>query len=477
MACINIPSLALQIALRRYPAFEGPLVLLAAEKPSSPILQLNSAARTLGLRPGMRYSEGLSLVGNLKAAVVSVSEVERARDEIFRILEHWSPRIEACPFEKGSFWVSSSGLAGLYGSEALWGAGIRSALTEHHYRATVVIGLTRGGTYVLARARRRSTVVRTWAAEKRAWETAPLSIFPLTLGQRRILERLGVTTLASLARIPPEDLARRWGSTLVQELQRWQASAQLPLQGIEKPSPWTWILRPEAPVSDSRALVALLDAPLDDGLKALRLQARLLRELQVVFIFETGELRSEILRPAEPTARRAVLFRLLDLRVSRIPFPGGVSEIRLTLQDIAEAPVTGELFARPPVRDLRRGAEALGWIRAQWGDSAVVHAVLVDSHVPESSYRWEEVDTPAVPLSPQGPSSLLTAVRRVNFVPDSEAVNPVGKRIGGPYRLQGTSGSNPMDREFWFLQNRRHEVLWVSWDRLTQRSRWEGVVD
>ena len=83
LACISIPALPLQLALRRFPQGQSlPVALVKDDRPASPILNLNLAAKKLGLKPGMRYGEALSLVGDLRATVVSNQEVGEARTAI-----------------------------------------------------------------------------------------------------------------------------------------------------------------------------------------------------------------------------------------------------------------------------------------------------------------------------------------------------------------------------------------------------------
>jgi len=478
LACISIPSLPLQIALRRLPPeHTAPVALVKDDRPSSAILQLNRAARTQGLRQGMRYSEALAIVPDLLAVLVSSHDLALARQEILETLMKWSPGTEACPYEQGSFWVNSSGLAGLYGSEAQWGAGVRTALAEKRYKAVVVIGLTRGGTYVLARSRRRSVVLQSWAAERRAMESAPLSIFPLSLRHRRLLDTLGVKTLAALARISAEELGRRFGPDLVRDLQRLQGYTNLPLQSSAPTTPWTCTLRLEVPLTDRQAFVPLLEEPLGDGLEGLKRRARLLAELRLVFVLESRELVCEVLRPAEPTTNRSLLLKLLDLRLSRCEFPSGVVEIRLAFQDVAAPTPSGELFAPPLPRDLRRGSEAIALIRAQWGNGAVVRPVLTDSHVPDRSYRWDEVES-LMPPRPGAPrTSFPTAVRRVGWGAGWIQGNPAGQRLGGACRLRVVSEGTVLEKEYCFLRTPRREVAWVSWDRENHRAEWEGMVD
>lgn len=474
LACISLPSFALQVALQRAASRPTmPLAVVKDDRPTSLVVHLNRAARDQGLRTGMRYSEALALVCDLKAVTVSPELLDAVRQKIHETLLCWSPQVEACPFDSASFWVGAGGLQGLYGGEAQWGASIRTAVAALGYRATVVVGLTRGGTYVLARSR-RSTVVSA-EAEQRALAQAPITLFPLGRRHQRLLETLGLTTLASVLTIPPGEVARRFGPELGKTLRQLDALVHLPLQSRLPVEPLFRSRSLESPLADRRVLVSLLEAPLQSGLAVLVREAKLLAELRVVFVLESKDLVSEVLRPAEPTTNEGLLLKLLDLRLAQTEFSTPVTEVRLVFLSVALPASTGDLFATPSARVLGRGAEALALIRAQWGNNSVVRAVLVDSHIPDQSFRWEPVVTLAPPVPPR-PAGMTTAVRRIRRKEGPDG-NPSGQRVGLPLHLRVVSGRAPIDKEYWFLRTRRREVVWVSWDLLSQVSRWEGVVD
>jgi len=474
LACISVPSLTLQVALRGNLGPQTPLAVVKDDRPTSEVLHLNRAARDQGLRTGMRYSEALSLVCDLRAVTVSTTALDEARQAILQVLWRWSPQVETCSFDPAAFWVGVGGLRGLYGTEAQWGASLRKALADLGYRAVVVVGLTRGGTYVLARSRRRSTVVGP-SAEQWALDQAPISLFPLTRRHRRLLEALGLTTLASVLKVPPGDLARRLGPELGVALRQLEALAHVPLQSSLPAEPLCRVRRLETPVADRRVLRSLLEAPLESGLAALVQQAKQMAELRLILVLESHELVPEVLRPAEPTTNLGLILKLLSLRLDQCVLPTPVTELRLAFEAVPLPPATGDLFEVCPPRALGRGAEALALLRAQWGNDSVVKAVLVDSHVPDQAFRWEPIETLVPPIH-QPPRGTGTAVRRIRWRGGVEG-NPCGQRLGPSLLLRVVSGPQVQEREYWFLRTRRREVVWVSWDRMSQSSRWEGVID
>jgi protein ImuB len=424
----------------------------------------------------MRYAQALSIVCDLRAVTVSNPIRDQARQEIRRVLAQWSPRIEDCPVDPGSFWLGTGGLSRLFGTEAEWGASLRRALGGLRWQAVVVVGWTREGTYLLARHRRRSTVVRSPEAETRALGRVPLTVLPLEPRARRLLLRLGLETWGDLSRASPEALARRFGPEVLAEVRHLQSLASVPLQA-DDPAPGVFRSQKlEFAVTDHLVLVSLVQPLLADALGVLGRRGRLAAELRISFLLETGDWSVEVLRPAEATVDQRVLVRLVALRLERTTFPAGVVELRLTLTDIPCPPGSGDLFAPPVVRDLRRGAEALAVVRARLSNASVVQAVLADSHLPRQSFRWEMADRPRNPVLglPQLPGP--TAVRRVPLG-SSDRGSPAGRRLSGPFRLQTRGTGEAVDREYWFLCGTRGEVQWVYWDRVAQKSGWEGVVD
>jgi len=71
LACVSVPSLALQIAIKRYPELRDiPAVIVDVHKPQGFVLEVNRAARKARILPGMRYAAALSLNGSVRAVVI-----------------------------------------------------------------------------------------------------------------------------------------------------------------------------------------------------------------------------------------------------------------------------------------------------------------------------------------------------------------------------------------------------------------------
>jgi len=475
LACISLPSLPLQMALGRRPVQSvSPLAVVRNDRPASPLLQLDRRARDEGLRPGMRYSSALALVPELTAVTVGAEDRAAARQQIRRILDRWSPRVEVCPLDPDSFWADPRGLEGLFGTEAQWGAAVRQDLGRLGFRAVVIIGSTRLGTYILTRTRRRSTVVRTPEAERAAIDGAPLTAFPLGLRQRRLLDTLGVTTWGELTALPADDWERRLGPLLspVRQLQSWDT---VPLQPLAEAPDQTVSKTLEAPVSDRPSLLIILETLLEEVLAPLVRFGRRVSELRTVFVLESGAQEAEVLRPAEPTARVKPLAKLLDLRLQKLVLTEGVVQIRLHWEQVGIGPQAGDWFETPG-RDAGAGDQALALVQARWGNEAAVHPVLADSAWPNRAFVWAPWEGLRPPRLRTRVLEAATAVRRI-WVQGPRPGGPAGRRRAGPFRFREATDTKPLERDDWLLEGTRGEVAWVSWDPGAGVASWEGVVD
>ncbi|NNM53285.1 MAG: hypothetical protein HKM05_01000 [Spirochaetales bacterium] len=469
ISCFNIPSLPLQIALQRYPPGQIPVALVKDDRPSSPLLQLNREARRQGLRPTMRYGEALALVPDLKAEVVSHTDLEEAEKEIFRVLSRWSPSIEPCPIERGTFWLDPCGLSGLFGTEVQWARSVVSALGTRRYRAHFAIGSSRGGTFVLARTQQES-LTKSATEERRAWNLASLALLPLSPTDRRRMKRLGIRSLGDLAKLNPAELLRRFDPALVSVLNEMSTTDNLPLQPIALERPKLVRCRFEPAESQVERMLQAIVTLLEPELERLRHRGQLMSELKLLFVAESS-LEPEVLRPATPSSELKLWKRFLNLRLAEKEFSSAITEVRLLWSEAPLPSVSEDLFLVPD-RDLKKGEQALALIRAKWGNACVLHAVPADSHVPELSFRWEPVEklSPPNPQEPQAKAS----VRRLFRSP--QPGDPAGRPISPPLRLTQTLASVTIDREYFFLRHGR-QIVWITKDLKTNETTILGVLD
>ena len=513
-ACVDVGVLPLQLLLRRHPGWKRqPVAVVSEDKPLGIVVAVNRRARAAGVRAGMRYAAALSLVSHLHAGTISPDDLAAGVRLIRERLLTISPRVEwggdgwAAP---GVFWLEVAGLRRHYPSGAALADAIGKLLRTAGLAAAVVLGYTRLGTCLLAqdsvaRGGCRTLVVADEAGERAAVAAVPLDRLPLEPAARDLLEKLGVATVEHFLRLPYAELLRRFGAPVAELRRTARDPTRLPVQGRDAPLPLQQRRRLTYRASDAERLLRHCRVLLDRLLGRLQHDGRAVTELQLQLLLEDGSRRHELIRPAAPTRQRHLLLDLLALRLRALDLTAGVEELALDARHTPLPGGQGELFRTSQRRDPAAGAAALANIRAEFGNTAVVRAVLEDAHLPEAQYRWQPVDRlqEAQPRPPAAQAAPL--VRRVLARPQpiaaarrhgccgpflvssgwwyASAVPPTGgPRHGSPPAghirdHQVPYDRGPANRAYYFISSADGTLEWIYYDLLTSRWFRQGWVE
>jgi protein ImuB len=473
MACVDLPAFPLQLLIRRNPDWEScPAAVVDRDKAQGVILWANERARRLRILPGMRYAAALSLSRDLRAGVISRTDIEMAVDSLVPRLRFFTSGVEPSRSEPGVFWLEASGLSLLYPSLQKWADLIRADLFEAGFRSAVAVGFSRFGSYAAARVSNGSVVFETSSEERAYVREASIEQLSFSPGHRDLLARLGIHTLGRFLDLPASDVLARFG----QETYRLYQSARGDL----------WApLHPELPREPIKGN-ACLDHPEKDLSRLMLLIVDLLRFLVLSLtgrheaisavilrlVLDDRTEKTDVLRPASPTLDAAQILRLLQLRMEATLFSSGVVEIEMELQGVPPDPQQCTLFEEHTRRDHEAANQALAKLRAEFGEKAVVKAHLRDGHLPEARFRWEPMER----LLPPKPRKVMhrPLVRRffsrpVRLPPSQEALilskeGGVAERIG-PYVISGGWWVGEVHREYHFVRTRKGRWLWVYYDR------------
>jgi protein ImuB len=497
VACVEVPALPLQLVWRREPAWRAhPVVVVADDRPQGVVLWACERARANKVLPGQRYAHALSLCAGLRARVVPEAEIAAEVEAVRAALHACSPAVEAAAGAPGTFWLDGAGLDRVYPTPARWGQAIAATVAQLRFAGAVVVGFSRFATCAVAKvARGRVVVFATDADERTAAARVPLARLDLDPKLRAALDRLGVTTLGALVRLPGGGVLERFGST---------AHALYQLAAGERWDP----LVPEPPPETPDERVLLDDEERDVtrllfGIKGAidRLLARLAArahavtalhlELTVRHAVGRTEPRAECIVPATPTLDARALVRLCHLRLEGRPPEAPVIAIRVWADAVTASREQLALFAQKPRRDLRAADEAIARVRAELGDDAVVKAVLRDGHLPEARFGWERLVHARVP-APR-PATVRPLVRRVHARPllmpaQMTNVRDDGMlltgletgavvRLEGPYVVTGGWWATEIRRDYHFAETRRGDCHWLYFDRARRRWFLHGEVE
>lgn len=486
LACVNVPALPLQIVLHDHPDWRlHPVAVVAEDRPQSPILWVNGRARKSGITGGLSYASALALQPDLRAAPLDATQVARTVEALAARLRVFSPDVEASTHEPGVFWANLSGLHRLYASPDDWAGAVRDDVAGAGFSAVVVVGFTRFGTSAVARVTHSVRVFADPGEEREAAGRVPLArlaIPPETLGA---LRQLGVQSVSGLLRLPATGLLERFGPELYQLHHLAAGDLWAPLQPQTPPEPIRRTVLLDDPVGDASALLFLIKRLLHPLLVTLASRQQALAALSLRFRPERQAWQTDRVRPAAPTLDATQILDLVRLRLetlARDATPGlGASVIEIEVEADGQPATTEQiqLFAEHQRRDLEAGNRALARLRAELGDGTVVRAVLREGHLPEARVGWEPIEHLQIP-QPR-PVEARALVRRVFARPQalppaprpshddgwliSGVVRGAVADQAGPYILSGGWWVREVRRDYYFVETRRGELLWVYYDR------------
>lgn len=486
-ACVNVFALPLQLLLIKQPDWkELPVALVQELAPDSPLLELNRLAKNRGIHTGMRFSEALSLVPDLRTGLIETHELELATEQIATCLLAFSPGVEPFPNMPGIFWLNASGLQSLYPTLNDWTRAIKRALDETlNLYANVVVGFTRFATFAIARTYRKTGVFQSPEQEHHAALAVPLHQLAKTwTGEQfntRDLEQLGIRTVADFLDLPPTNLRRRFGKHAYDFYQLAKNThTEKPLQPFHAPTPDISSRQFEYAEHNTTRLLFLLKQLIHPLCTRLDARNEKVAELLITFILERLPQREnnqleERIRPAEPTLDERILLDLVRLRLESITLTAGVTELHVLARGTRTVVEQLGLFVtRTTRRDLQSANRALARVRAEFGEHSVSYLRLREAHLPEAQMQW-------VPFHELKPARLTTdphpqIIRRFFLTPAplaharSNTLPPGLKLCAGPHIISGGWWVREVHREYYFTQASNDALLWIFYDH--KRRRW-----
>ncbi len=506
LACVDLPAFPLQLLLRRHPEWSAyPAAVVAEDKPQGLILWVNEKARRQGVLPGLRYAAAFSLASALRAGVVAPAETKKAVSELAHRLMRFTPEVEPSADEPGVFWLNGAGLQRLYASPQKWACAIHRDLSAQGFAVSLAVGFTRFGSYAVARAQEGITVFRDGAEERDAAEKVLLGRLNIEPEFRDMLFKLGIKTVGDLLTLPPGGLRERFGKEAHRLYRMAAGDLWTPFapQAPQEPVRQNCIL--DDAESDTTRLLFLIKQLLHPLLSTLAARHQALVALWLSLLIDHGNWLKEPLRPAAPTLDSTQILDLVRLRLESLRLDGGVVEIELRADVCAATSEQLRLFTEKPVRDLDAANRALARLRAEFGEESVVCAKLADGHLPEAKFTWEPLTQVKLPKNVLNGAKRLNdlnglnlstpnmLVRRVFAKPQRLAGAPypshedgwliLGHQYGsidkltGPYVFSGGWWNREIQREYYYVETRRGDFLWIYYDRVRRRWFWQGMLE
>ncbi|WP_394558483.1 Y-family DNA polymerase [Aquipseudomonas alcaligenes] len=448
-ACILLPQLALDHALRQRDDPQAPLALLTGPANRRVLQTLNPAARALGLRPGMTLSAAQLLSRGFATADYDLAAVEHCQ----RFLAAWAYRFSSqvsLHYPRALLLEVESSL-GLFGPWPRLEARLRSELDELGYQRRIVLAPTPAAARALANAH-DGLAVESGNALLQAIGQLPVQRAGLTGDEAEALTRMGLRQVHKVLQLPRETLARRFPASLLEQLDRLLGRRPLGLEFYQPPDEFNTRIELNFEVESHQALLFPLRRALGDLAAYLAGRDSGVQRFALSLDHRSGaptELHIGLLSAERDPG---MLFELTRARLEQLQLPAPVLAMRLTARDLpAFVPERRELFDLRPQQNL-------GWeqlrerLRARLGDDAL-HGLGAHAD-PRPEHAWRPYASKAPIESRPRPGWLLT---------EPQALRAAPKRLlAGPERIEsGWWDGGDLRRDYYRAELHNGQQAWV----------------
>ncbi|KPF51061.1 hypothetical protein D621_12500 [beta proteobacterium AAP51] len=480
---------------------ERPVALVAAHR----VAAVNAAAAACGVRAEMKRATALALASDLLLAEASPARDSAALRAVAHAALAFTPAVVL--HDAQTVLMEVQGSLRLFGGPAALHQRLQAALAPLGHRVQMAAAPTAVGAALLARWWPRGDLTTAagphlllgpHATDLAALQAllAPAPVWLLGPGREHweALQGMGLHTLHDLQQMPRAGLARRFGTEVLDELDRALG---------RRPDPRRWLALPAH--FDSRLELLARAETTDQVLHgAAVLLARLLAWAQAhqarvgsFTLRMRHERQRRVLQPptelavalAEPSAELAHLQLLLRERLARLTLTAPTLELQLSCQHlVAGAVPNGELF--PTQASQAEGlVRLLERLRARLGDDQVLRLQAVADHRPEHASATVPAQGSASSISPStapsaAPSTAPSATpgplplhRPAWLLPVPQ---PLAERaalpvlqgrplqlLSGPERIEtGWWDGAPAVRDYYIAQTPEGALVWVWHARL-----------
>ena len=390
---LHLPALSIETLAASLPGAsdELPLALMDARS----LLAVNRAARSLGVKPGMKRATALALAPRL---VLGPADAQRDAQALLAVVHAalaFTPIVAlqpaADPASAGdTVLLEVQASLRYFGGPAALLSRLLAALAPLRHRVHSVSAPTAQAAALLARIHPRLDCADL-VASRAALDAAPVWLLGPGREHWEALQGMGLKTLADLRRLPRAGLARRFGEALLDELDRAHGDRPDPRQPVTLTETFESRLELFARADTTEQVLHGAGVLLARLAAWLAARHAFVRRFTLVMQHEprwrkddrTPSATELGIALAEPSRDPAHLQVLLRERLAQVQLAAPTIEVRLRAdQTVQRAAPNSELFPTP--RSEREGlVRLIERLQARLGEAQVRRLVGVQDHRPE----------------------------------------------------------------------------------------------
>lgn len=451
-ACVHLPSLALDAALRRREAMTGPFALIHGSGQQRRVLAANATARRAGVEAGLRLSEAEAVCPVLITAEHDPAHMAADRQLVAAWAYRYSAQVVLDP--PGAVALEIGRSLSLFGPWEALQARWRRELADLGFAHAIARAPNPHAAHVLA-AHHDGTVVT--ATEGLSAALADIPVLATGLPQADALPDMGIRTLSQLLALPPASLRRRFGKRLVEALERLIGQRPHTLSAYTPPDTFTTETELPAAVTSHDTLLFPLRRMVSDLATFAAARDGGITAFTVRFGHEDATPSDMRVGLLTPERRADTLFELARLQLDRTTLAQPVTTLGVHADSLPPlVPAGRDLFDTRP-------AEALPWtqlrerLRARLGADAV-HGL---AHDPDP--RPEHASPAAVADAPAHYAATAAPVRPTWLLARPVLLRETAPRVlAGPERIEtGWWDGGDIRRDYYVLELANGQRAWA----------------
>lgn len=437
-----------------------PFVLTETGASGLTVAAANDAAKNLGVRTGLSFTDARARVPQLQAEKIN----RKADVEALDRLAHWMIRFTPIIAIDGpdSLMLETTGCAHLHGGEAAMTKHIAALLEQNDIPHRMGLASTPGAAFTLARSA-AGTILKA-GDEASGLAGLPITTLRISAQSVQTLKRFGLTRIGQLYGIDRKSLARRFHSneTADQVLIRLDQALGLrpePLDPLHPAPLKSARLACPEPISTGDAIKLGLAELITDLCSDLSAWAQGAREF-VLYAFRADGSRDSIsIRTTQPVRSAEHILRLFREHIEKIDPGFGIDLLllearRVDRMDISPATLSGAFVGNSA--DEPALSALADRIRVKLGEQAVWIGAHQESHIPEVAEQWMIFDGTFPDINPDRQKHGLRPIRIFDHpepiqvvaeVPDGPPLHFVWRRIS--HRVVRTDGPERIGPEWW----------------------------
>jgi protein ImuB len=347
---------------------------------------------------------------------------------------------------------------------------IGTGLSELGYTAALGTAPTPTAARLLAR-RGGSASVAEVGEIAAALSPLPLALLDQPEDTIRMLGVMGVHTVGECLALPRDGLARRFGQSLVDELDRALGRQPDPCTPYVVPARYSAKLALPAPVQDTEPLLFAANRLLLELSGYLRTRQAGITRLKLTLQHEERKPTAVTLGFSVPTRDAQRMLRLLRERLHDFTLPDRVEAIVLDSEETR--PLSSRnlsLFPEDRLPEEERWL-IIDHLRARLGSDAVYGIASHPDHRPELAWRaCEPGEAPAAYRQAARPLWLLKEPQPLRADDDAPALDGPLTLLAGPERIEaGWWDGNDTRRDYFVAEDAQGRRFWVFRERHDRR--------